>query len=125
MSLILSPLDTYRSFLRKGKLAYQYDVKAQKAIFFPRVIAPETGHTQIEWRESAGLGTVYSFTVITPKEGDSYNVVLIDMDEGYRLMSRIEGISIDALHIGMRVQGSVKNREGEEPYPIFVMEPQT
>ncbi|MBV8121748.1 MAG: OB-fold domain-containing protein [Alphaproteobacteria bacterium] len=116
-----SPLAIYQQHLEKDELAYQWSAQANRAVFYPRVICPFTGSDRLEWRVSAGLGTVYATTVTYPREGDPYNVALIDMDEGFRLMSRVEGIAPIAVKIGMRVKFSVhRPGGGEPPYPIFI-----
>ena len=116
-----SPLEIYQQHLEKDELAYQWSAQANQAVFYPRVIFPFTGSDRLEWRVSAGLGTVYATTVTYPREGDPYNVALIDMDEGFRLMSRVEGIAPIAVKIGMRVKFSVhRPGGGEPPYPIFI-----
>ena len=70
---------------------------------------------------SAGLGTVYATTVTHPSEGAPYNVALIDCDEGFRLMSRVEDVAPEAVRIGMRVRFRIHRPDnGEPPYPVFV-----
>jgi uncharacterized protein len=116
-----SPLALYQSYLDRGELAYQWSPPANRAVFFPRVICPFTGSDRLEWRVSAGLGTVYATTVTHPREGAPYNVALIDCDEGFRLMSRVEDVAPEAVTIGMRVKFRVHRPGGEEPaYPVFV-----
>jgi uncharacterized protein len=116
-----SPLSTYQAHLARGELAYQWSPQAQRAVFYPRLVCPFTGSDRLEWRVSAGLGTVYSTTVTYPREGVPYNVALIDVDEGFRLMSRVEGVPPEKVAIGMRVKFRVDRPEGgEPPYPIFV-----
>lgn len=116
-----SPLAVYQAHLEKGELAYQWSPEAQKAVFYPRVICPYTGSDRLEWRISAGLGTVYATTVTYPREGAPYNVALIDCDEGFRLMSRVEDLSPEVVRIGMRVKFRVHRPDGDEPpYPVFV-----
>jgi hypothetical protein len=119
-----SPLALYQAYLEAGELAYQWSPEAGKAVFYPRVICPFSGSDRLEWRVSAGLGTVYATTVTHPREGAPYNVVLIDCDEGFRLMSRVEGIDPLAVKIGMRVRFKVHQpageRDGDQPaYPVF------
>ena len=53
---------------------------------------------------ATGLGTVYATTVTYPFKGDGYNIVLIDCDEGFRLMGRVE--EIDPLAVRTTVCGS-------------------
>jgi hypothetical protein len=44
----------------------------------------------------------------------------VDVDEGFRMMSRIEDIAPTAVKIGMRVKFRVVTPEGDEdPYPVF------
>jgi uncharacterized OB-fold protein len=117
-----SPVATYQAHLDNGELAYQWSPEAQKAVFYPRVICPFTGSDRLEWRVSAGLGTVYATTIVHPaREGAPYNVALIDCDEGFRLMSRVEDLAPEAVRIGMRVRFRVHRPGGDEPaYPVFV-----
>ena len=113
-----SPLGTYLEHLRKNELAYQVTDDG-KAVFFPRAVAPVTGGA-LEWRVSNGLGTVYSTTVIYYKGEAPLNVALVDMDEGFRLMSRVEDIDATHVKIGMRVK--FRTHPGDEkqpPYPVF------
>jgi uncharacterized OB-fold protein len=114
-----SPLTIYLDHLGRGELAYQV-ASDGTPVFFPRVLAPGSGDTKLEWRVSKGLGTVYATTTIHPRGESALNVALIDMDEGYRLMSRVEDLDPKAVRIGLRVQVRVQ-REGENaPFPIFV-----
>ena len=113
-----SPLGTYIEHIRKGELAYQV-TEDGKPIFYPRAVAPVTGG-KLEWKVSKGLGTVYSTTAVSYKGEPPLNVALIDMDEGFRLMSRVEGIDAMDVKIGMRV--TFKAHPGDEkqqPYPVF------
>ena len=116
-----SPQAVYQAHLEEGELAYQWSPEAGKAVFYPRVICPFTGSDRLEWRVSTGLGTVYATTVTHPREGAPYNVVLVDCDEGFRLMSRVEDIAPEAVKIGMRVKFRVhRSEDGEPAYPVFV-----
>ena len=115
-----SPHGIYLEHCRKGELAYQVSASDGKAVFYPRVAAPGTGHTDLEWRVSRGLGTVYATTVVYYKNEPPLNVACIDGDEGCRVMSRVEGIDPMQVRIGMRVK--VKMLSGDEkqpPYPVF------
>ena len=68
-----------------------------RCFWFPRVAEPGTGCTDLEWVEASGEGTVYSTTVIRQKPPTpDYNLALIDLAEGPRMMSRVEGIAPEA-----------------------------
>jgi uncharacterized protein len=116
-----SPLAAYLAYLEKGELAYQFSPSANAAVFYPRVIAPVTGEADLQWRVSQGMGTVYATTVVHPQQGVPYNVALIDMDEGFRLMSRVEDIAPAAVKIGQRVKFRAHRQDGEDPCPVFTL----
>jgi uncharacterized OB-fold protein len=116
-----SPLKTYIDHLERGELAYQFSAAAGKPVFYPRVVCPFTGSDELEWRVSKGIGTVHASTVVHPAEGAPFNVALIDCDEGFRLMSRVEDIPPEQVRIGQRVRFRVhRPGDGEAPYPVFV-----
>jgi uncharacterized OB-fold protein len=116
-----SPLKTYIAHLERGELAYQFSPAAGKPVFFPRVLCPFTGSDRLEWRVSKGLGTIHATTVVHPAEGAPFNVALVDCDEGFRLMSRVEDIAPDQVKIGQRVRFRVHRPGGDEPpIPVFV-----
>jgi uncharacterized OB-fold protein len=114
-----SPLGTFLEHLKKGELAYQV-ADDGRAVFYPRAVAPRTGG-KLDWRVSKGLGTVYSTTVVYYKGEPPLNIALIDMDEGFRLMSRVEDIDAMNVKIGMRVKFRAHpGDEKQPPYPIFI-----
>jgi hypothetical protein len=63
----------------------------------------------------AGSGTVAAVTTIgrKPDQGGNYHVCLVDLDEGVRLLSRVEGLAPDAVAIGMRVRARVQLADGK------------
>ncbi len=113
-----SPLTIFREHCEKGELAYQ--VAVGKPIFYPRLAAPGSGSTELEWKVSSGLGTVYATTTLFPRGDDPYDVSLIDLDDGFRMMSRVEGIDPLKVKIGMRVKvRMVCGNDDTAPYPVF------
>ena len=114
-----SPLGRWLQHLGNGELAYQFSPEANRAVFYPRVICPFTGSDKLEWRISKGLGTVHATTVVHQQQGEPYNVALIDVDEGFRMMSRVEDIAPKDVRIGMRVRFRVHQPSGDEPMPVF------
>jgi hypothetical protein len=113
-----SPLAIFQDHCRRGELAYQVDA-AGNAVFYPRLVAPGSGGA-LEWRVSAGLGTVHATTTLHPRNAEPYDVSLIDLDEGFRMMSRVEGIAPHAVRIGMRVAVHMTPGSDEQPpYPVF------
>lgn len=112
----------WREALAQGRLLLQRAPDGN-VIFPPRLAAPGTGDT-LEWFEASGGGSVYSLSWIQRKPPAlPYHVALIDLDEGARLMSRVEGVTPETLAIGMRVEAFV-DRGGEAPLLLFRAAPE-
>jgi len=105
---------TYQEALDAGRFMIQHCGACGKHVFFPRELCPHCGATQLEWVQPKGGGTVYAVTTIRRKveAGGAYNVSLIDLDEGVRMMSRVEGMDAEAVRIGLRVRARVAAHDG-------------
>jgi uncharacterized protein len=116
-----SPAGVYRRYLEAGKLGFQRCSDCGKAVFYPRLICPVCDGADLVWETSSGRGTVYATTAVYSRDADPYNVVLVDLEEDFRMMSRIQGMPADRVEIGMKVSFRVA-REGDDPIPVFVLE---
>ena len=103
------PEKIYQDKLAQGIFEIQRCAACAKHVFYPRVVCPHCGNERLEWTAPSGRGTVYSSTVIRrkPADGGDYNVALVDLAEGPRMMSRIVAIAPDAVRIGMAVKARV------------------
>lgn len=116
---VLKPEQDYTQFLREGRFMLLRSKDTGAFMFYPRVIEPGTGSTNLEWVEASGIGTVYSVTVVRKRPpAESYNVALIDLAEGPRMMSRVDGIPLEQIKIGMLVRAKVIT-EGEQALVVF------
>jgi uncharacterized protein len=117
---MIQPEAEWRAHLAEGRFMIQRSRSTGGHVFYPRVMEPGTGATDLEWVEASGKGTVHAVTVIRRKDpAESYNVVLVDLAEGPRLMSRIDGIAVDEVRIGMDVSARIVT-EGDKPLLVFV-----
>ncbi|MGB0210641.1 Zn-ribbon domain-containing OB-fold protein [Algiphilus sp.] len=115
------PEAQYRAFLAEGRFMLQRARGSGRHVFHPRVAEPGTGDTDLEWVEASGRGTVYATTVVRKRPPEpSYNVALIDLAEGPRMMSRVVGIDPEAVRIGMPVRARIEQEDGE---PLVVFAP--
>lgn len=91
-------------------------------VFYPRVVEPGSGSTDLEWVPASGRGVVYSTTVVRQRPPTpNYNVALIDLDEGVRMMSRVEGIEPEAVRIGQAVRAKIVKDAAD--LAVLVFEP--
>jgi uncharacterized OB-fold protein len=116
--LVTSPHVTYRDGLARGVLLFQRCAACSAAIFPPRVACPSCGGAELGTEESRGYGEVYSTTAVAAKDGPPYAVCLIDLDEGFRMMSTVTDVPADDVTIGSRVTLVVE--DGDPPRPTFV-----
>ncbi len=116
-----APARTYAERLGEGVLAYQRCAECGSAVFYPRAICPACGGTDLVWHASSGRGTVYSTTSVSRRGDVPYCVCLVDLDDGFRLMSTVVGVPAEHVRIGQRVRGRV-DLDGDEPRPVFELE---
>lgn len=115
-----SPAAYYDESLKRGEFRIQRCNGCSKHIFYPRLVCPYCASMDIDWLEPSGRGTVYSTTTVNrpSDKGGPYNVALIELAEGVRLMSRIDGAASDEVKIGMAVQVAVDLVNGVNA-PVF------
>ncbi|WP_102225171.1 Zn-ribbon domain-containing OB-fold protein [Acidimangrovimonas sediminis] len=116
---MLGPQQAYEAWLGQGRFMLQKSRSSGEYVFYPKVMAP-SGAIDLEWVEAAGTGTVYSITVNRRREG-SYNVALVDLDEGVRMMATVAGP--ETVPIGTRVRARIEAAPGDGGIPRIVFDP--
>lgn len=107
---LASPHLQYLDYLHQGIISYQTCMSCSSAIFYPRTLCPQCGSQDLAMKASKGQGTIYASTNVQSRNGDGYNVVLIDLDEGVRVMSSLTECPRGDV-IGKRVQLAVAPQE--------------
>jgi uncharacterized OB-fold protein len=104
----------YQAALNEGRFLIQRCNDCKKHVFYPRVVCPHCASAALEWVAPKGTGSVYSTTTVRrkPDAGGDYDVSVIELDEGVRMMSRVEGLPPADVKIGMRVRSKVIDNKG-------------
>lgn len=110
----LGPQAAFEAFLHQGRFMIQRSRSTGEYVFYPRVHAP-SGARDLEWVAASGRGTVYAATMTRGRNGDT-SIVLIDLEEGPRMMSTIAG-DVD-LPIGSSVIARIETT-GDRPRVVF------
>jgi uncharacterized OB-fold protein len=99
----------HQAALAEGRFLIQKCDDCGQHIYFPREVCPHCGSDAVQFVSPGGQGTVYAVTTVRrkPADGGDYNVSLIDLDEGPRLMSRVDNLKPDDVKIGQRVTARV------------------
>jgi Predicted nucleic-acid-binding protein containing a Zn-ribbon len=114
------PVQVYQDYLAKGQFLIQQCKECGKHIFYPRVLCNHCGSADLKWVEPTGRGVVYSTSVVRqkPEKGGDYNVALIELEEGPRMMSRVVDVDPHKVKIGMQVSAHVGTIDGQ-PAVVF------
>lgn len=116
----LLPQQEYFAHLAAGRFMIQRSRSSGEYVFYPRVAAPRTGAQDLEWVPASGHGVVYATTIMRVRPpATSYNVCLVQLEEGPRMMSRVEGIDPQAVSIGMAVRARIAQDEDKQPVVVF------
>jgi uncharacterized OB-fold protein len=77
----------------------------------------------VTWQRSDGKGVVHTFSIVYRPPNDSfrsllpYVIALVDMQEGFRLMTNIVNVSPEAMTIGMPVRIVFEETESGQMIP--------
>ena len=114
------PDSTYREHLKQGRFVIQKCGSCDAFVFYPRLLCTSCGAVDLKWQDSDGRGTVYSTTVVRRKadQGGDYNVAMIELAEGPRLMSKVIDIPPADVAIGMPVRASI-DQTADGPLLVF------
>lgn len=108
---------------QEHRLTYQVCASCGEITFYPRRHCTGCLSPDLRWRDSAGSGTVYTYTVIRQhglpyfRSRLPYVVGFIDLDEGFRLMAEIDAPP-DVIGVGQRVTVGWEDH-AELAVPVF------
>lgn len=119
------PLLSYQNSLANGEFNIQQCKDCGQHVFYPRALCNHCGSANLKWVKAVGRGEVYSTVVIRqkPEKGGDYNLVLITLEEGPRMMSKIIDVDPEEVKIGMKVSAHV-TLLNDEPAVVFTCKSQ-
>lgn len=100
----------------EGRLAYQSCLNCARAQHYPRALCGHCGGKQLEWRQSSGRAVVYAATRVhiglpSFKAEAPYDIVLVDVEEGFRMVLNVIGNPED-IAIGDAGRVVLRERDG-------------
>lgn len=126
LPVILPETEEYWKAAKRHELLLQRCRKCGQVIYFPRIICFKCLSKELEWFNSKGLGTIYSYTIINYQiahksfEQDvPYIYAIIDLDEGARMISNVINIDVSKVKIGMRVRAVFEDVTEDISIPKF------
>ena len=109
----------------KGELHFQRCTECRSWRHLPRHMCPHCGSTEWEWEASSGRGVIYTWTVahqaMHPAFADDvpYAIVVVELEEGVRMVSGIRGLVPDELKLELPVRVEFEPVAPELALPYF------
>lgn len=110
---------------RERRLIVQWCEDCDAAVFFPRAVCPSCLGTNLVWRPSSGTGVLYAVTVehrlpnpIAGQDGP-YAIGLVDVAEGWRMLTNVVGCDPADLRTGMGVSVAWEPLSDGRHLPLF------
>lgn len=94
---------------QQGKLLLQFCEQCQHYQFYPRLYCMQCGAENPRWVEASGRGVIYSYTIIRQNRSPEfvndtpYNVAIVQLEEGPRMLSDIVDVGPDDLCVDLPV----------------------
>jgi len=118
--------EKYWAGLREGKLLVQRCLSCHRLQFYPRFFCGQCYGRELEWYETKGIGTIYTFTVIRRpptedfKDEVPYIIGLVELEEGVRIMARIVHVTPENCVVGLPVKLCQEYKDHDMVYPAFL-----
>ena len=115
----------YWAHCNTERLCFQCCKACGKWRHIPRPMCAACGSMKWEWKESCGRGKIFSWTVTrTPLHpafaGDMpYAVLLVELEEGVRMISGLRNGSVDAIELDMPVEVIFERLNENVMMPFF------
>lgn len=109
---------------KKGELRFQCCSSCGRWRHVPRVMCSACGSWEWTWEQSSGKGKVFTWTVVARSMHPyflnvPYAPAVIELEEGVRLVSWVEGCAPEDLAMGMPVEVSFEDISEDVSLPKF------
>jgi uncharacterized protein len=101
-----------------GRFLVRHCTDCDHAHWYPRSLCPLCASSATEWREGAGLGSIYTFSVMR-RAGAPFVMAYVRLDEGPLMMTNIVECDPDLVRIGDRVALVFRQSIGGFAVPFF------
>jgi uncharacterized OB-fold protein len=109
----------------RGELQLPHCLRCDRVFYYPRRYCPHCGSFELDTLKASGRGHVFSFTHVHVSfygpQWESqlpYTPVLVDLDEGVRMLSRLVGPDRELVAVGDRVSVAFAEVQGRK-LPFF------
>lgn len=109
----------------RGELRFQRCKACGTYRHIPRELCAECGSFDWEWSRSSGRGTVFTYTIVARAlhpafmQATPYAAVIVELEEGVRILSNVMDCPVEELRIGMPVRVDFEKQDDSITFPVF------
>lgn len=109
---------------REGVLRVQRCRRCEVYVFIPQPACPECLGGALEWTESSGLGTIYSYTIVHRPQQPSFETpyvpIIAELEEGWFMLSNLLRRNLaEPIEIGLPIEVAFEPMSDEITLPFF------
>lgn len=110
---------------REAKFLIRHCNACGRDHFYPRPFCPTCWSDDVAWKEASGRGTLYTYSIVHVNdlppfaERVPYVAAVVELDEGPRVMTNIEGLAFEDLRVDMPVVVDFKAISDDVTIPVF------
>ncbi|NQX87573.1 MAG: OB-fold domain-containing protein [Halioglobus sp.] len=109
---------------REGILRVQQCQRCKTCVFIPQPCCTHCQSNDLNWLDCSGKGKVYSHTTVhrapRPQFEVPYVVAIIELEEGWHMLSNVLGCPVEDVHVNMPVCVEFREITDEITLPYFV-----
>ncbi len=113
-------IEAYWEAANAGKLVMRSCTACGKLHYYPRGICPHCFSDKLDWKETKGTGTIYTYSVMRAAK-PSYVIAYVTLDEGLSMMTNIVDCDPEKVKIGQKVKVVFKPTENGGKLPCFTL----
>ena len=117
--LVNPEVQPFFSAAAEGRLVYKRCEACGEAHHPPRTVCPHCHSDRTEWKTSAGLGQVFSASLLRKGVPVPYCIAYVTLDEGLTVMSDLVDFGDTTPLVGTRVQVRFVEADGGTKSPMF------
>ncbi len=111
--------------LKAGKFLLRHCNACGRDHYYPRPFCPSCWSDDVSWKEASGRGKIYTYSVVHVNELPPFNervpyvAAIVELEEGPRLMTNIEGMPFEDLAADVPVVVEFRAISGDVTIPVF------
>lgn len=112
--------------LKDGKFLLKHCNACGTDHYYPRPFCPTCWSEDVSWTEATGRATLYTYSVVHVNDLPPFNervpyvAAIVELEEGPKVMTNIEGVAFEDLEAGMAMVVEYKPISDDVTIPVFV-----